>query len=342
MKINKPIRIYWGENYSEKPDVVKKALKKAFEETDNKINLYPGDLYEKAQDIVTKPLGLIRENVIFGHGIEGLIHLTSETFLTKGKVGGMFEPSFFVFGNNLERGKHIKFDCHYSKPVDFSDLKKRIDKTDLFFLASPNTATGNYLLNRSQIEEILQIYKGILVVDECYFGIGNMTVIDLVSKYDNLIVYRGMTKVMGLGSLRLGFAFSNAKVIEKLNYNFRKIELDPINTFSLNVLINTYGYYDLLAKQTNIFFSEFFDFMKSKFPNDQFIRNITTFHFMNVARYEIKTFEVINFMNKNGYEFSAKTLSSNDSLHFPEFLELTPPPKEFWEDFVGCLKKVLK
>jgi histidinol-phosphate/aromatic aminotransferase/cobyric acid decarboxylase-like protein len=342
MKIKKPIRLYWGENYSEKPLIVKKAIDKSFQETNNRINLYPGNLYEEAQIIVTKPLGLKKENVIFGHGIEGLIHLTTETFLTKGKVGGMFEPSFFVFNNNLKRGKHIKFDCHYSKLVDFTDLKKRINNTNLFFLASPNTATGNYLLNKNQIEEILKIYKGILVVDECYFGIGNMTVIDLINKYNNLIVYRGMTKVMGLGSLRLGFAFSNSKLIEKLNYNFRKIELDPIGAFSLNTLIYAYPYYNKLAINTNKFFAEFFDYIRLQFPKDRFIKNVTTFHFMDLTRYKVKTYEVINYMNSKGYEFSSETLTSNESLHFPEFLELTPPPKEYWNDFAVHLNEILK
>ena len=342
MPIKKPIRLYWGENYAEKPAVVKKAIDRAVSESLNMINLYPGEVYQQVVDLVASQLKVKKDQIIFGQGIEGLIHLTSTTFFTKVKVGGMFQPSFFVFENNLKRGKYVQYPCHYATKVDLNDFLTKISKTDLFFLASPNTATGNYLFTHQQIERILKIYRGILVVDECYLGIGKQTAIDLVDRYDNLLIYRGLTKVMGLGGLRLAFALGQKKIIDRLKYHLTKIELDPINIFSLKVFLATFPYFDLLAENTNRFIDDYISFMRREFPQNKLIRNVTTLHFMDIKRYQTPVYQVINFMNKHGYIFSEKQLRGNREVLYPEFITLTPPPKPHWQDFANTLRQALK
>lgn len=337
-----PIRIFWGENYSEKPAVVKKAINTAIKTTVQSINLYPATLYEDTITAFCKLTKAKPNQVMLGHGIEGLIHITTEALLAKNDSCGMFQPSFFVFDNNLNRFRPVKYPCHYAKKINVQDLVKKIRKTKLFFLASPNTATGNYLLDRDQIEFVLKNYSGVLVVDECYFGIGQQTVIDLINRYQNLLIYRGLTKTMGLGSLRLGFAVGNQKLIAKINYHFREIELDPINAFSLAITTATLPHFEMLAKNTRRFFTDFFTFMRHEFPLDKFIQNVTTFHFMDLSRYKIPTYQVINYLNQHGYLFSDSQLKNNSGLNFPEFLELTPPPKKYWPHFAKTLKETLK
>ncbi|OGD62760.1 hypothetical protein A2160_04820 [Candidatus Beckwithbacteria bacterium RBG_13_42_9] len=342
MKISKPIRLFWGENYSEKPPLVAKAIQKAAQETIEIINLYPGSIYQDAVKLIAKTLKVKEEQIVFGHGIEGLIHLTSMAFLGKGKVGGMFQPSFFVFANNLKRGQFLDYPCSYNQKVDLNRFIRFLQKIDVFFLASPNTATGNYLLTRAEIEKVLKSYKGLLVVDECYFGIGNQTVIDLVKKYDNLLIYRGLTKVMGLGSLRLGFAIGQKKIIDQLKYHFTEIELDPVNTFSLKVFLAAFPYFKSLVQNTNNFFDQFLDYMKKQFPQDKFIKNVTTFHFMDIRRYKVANYKVQNYMNQKGYIFSQEKLENNKGINFPELIMLTPPPKQLWPDFARTLKQALR
>lgn len=253
----------------------------------------------------------------------------------------MFTPSFFIFDSILNRTKNLKYPCHYQKPIDLDDFINKLNTTNIFFLASPNTATGNYLLTKDQIETVLKQYEGIFVVDECYYGIGDLTVIDLLDKYPNLIIYRGMTKVMGMGAARLGVAISHPDIIKKLNYHHTDIELDPINSFSLNLLKYTFSQYQILAQNTRQFFSDFIKLLKQEFPSDNFIQNVTTFHFMDISRYQPKSYQIINFMNHHGYLFSDQDLPDDSSIHFPEFIQLTPPPKELWPDYIKTLKQAL-
>ena len=259
----KPIRLFWGENYSDKPHEVKDAMNRAFKLSQETIHLYPGELYEEAAQVIMNQWGVKREQLVFGHGTESLIHVTTDAFLGKGGTGGMLTPSFFVFGTNLDRVKSVKYPCTINQKIDFADFSKFIQQTDLFYIASPNTGTGNYLFSREQLESLLKNYKGILVVDECYYGLGDITVLDLINKYPNLIVYRTISKIMGMASLRFGMAFSQKQNIDKLRYHINDIELDPINSPPLYVVREAFCYYDLMAQTTKKFFKDLLIFWPS-------------------------------------------------------------------------------
>ncbi len=341
MALQKPFRLFWRENYSQKPPQVKLAIKKALKDSSDKINLYPGSLYDDVIELIARTRHVSNDQIILGHGIEGLIHLTSQTFLTPESTGGMFSPSFFVFANNLKRYRSVTYQVALDKKVDVDDLLQKIKDVDVFYLASPNTDTGSYLLSKEEIEHILQTYNGILGVDECYFGMGRQTVIDLIDSYKNLIVYNGVTKVMGMASIRLGYAVANKDIINKLKYNQNDIELDPINTFSLNIFKEVFPHFQELADNTNKFEQEFIEFMGSKFPETTFRKTLVTFHFMDLKPFNKQPYEVINTMTEAGYVMSGKHLTDNSTLNFPQFLEITPPPKEIWEYFAKTLRKCL-
>src|SRR3989338_8614468 len=323
--MKKPLRLFWGENYSPKSPKVIQAIEKDFRKTLENIHLYPGSLYQEALNSISQSFQIEHGQIILSHGIEGLIHLTSLTFLTKGKPGGMLHPSFYVYSDNLDRFTKISYPVHYSKKVNIDHFLKYIEKTQIFFLASPNTATGNYLFNEEELAYILKRYKGLFVVDECYYGMGNQTILPWINKYSNLLVYRGFSKVMGLASLRLGIACGNKNIIEKLKYNQTTLEADTINTFSLNVVIETLPYFKELATNIKKFVNEFLDYLKPVFPQASFVDSIVTYQFMNIKKYKVPAYKIINYMNKHGHLLSDQLLHDNSTFPFPELIKFPPP-----------------
>jgi len=103
------------------------------------------------------------------------------------------------------------------------------EKPHLIFLTNPNNPTGNFN-ELSVIEEILiatqKIHpnddpnaKPILAVDEAYIDFvdhENASAINLINKYDNLIVLRTLSKSFRFAGLRFGFALANAEIITAL------------------------------------------------------------------------------------------------------------------------------
>lgn len=95
-----------------------------------------------------------------------------------------------------------------------------IDKdTDMVFLCSPNNPTGRAIDLRI-IEAILiklQENKGILVLDQCFVHFlldeDEYFAINLLKKYDNLIILGAFTKIFAMAGLRLGYALFGSKDI---------------------------------------------------------------------------------------------------------------------------------
>ncbi len=75
------------------------------------------------------------------------------------------------------------------------------------FLAYPNNPTGN-CFDEDVLAEVLEVARGLVVVDEAYFAFCRKTFLDAVTGHDNLMVLRTMSK-SGLAGLRLGMLFAN-------------------------------------------------------------------------------------------------------------------------------------
>ncbi len=91
------------------------------------------------------------------------------------------------------------------------------DNTKLMFICSPNNPSGNaFPLN--QIIEILDSFKGILVVDEAYVDFScEPSLISKLDDYPNLIVLQTLSKARGMAALRVGFAFSSPYIISLMS-----------------------------------------------------------------------------------------------------------------------------
>ncbi len=97
---------------------------------------------------------------------------------------------------------------------------------ELIFLAQPNNPTAN-LYSESQLRELIQASKGLVVMDEAYLPFSSRNHLHFLEEFDNVLVMRTLSKV-GLAGLRLGMIFGRS---EWLN------ELDKIRMpYNINVL----------------------------------------------------------------------------------------------------------
>lgn len=97
--------------------------------------------------------------------------------------------------------------------------------------ANPNAPTGTALPPRA-IEALLEHNTGsVVVVDEAYVAFGAKSVVDLIDRFDNLLVIQTLSKSHALAGLRVGFAFGHPSLIEaleRIKNSFNSYPLDRL------------------------------------------------------------------------------------------------------------------
>jgi len=333
----KQLRLYWGENYSPKNKAMVKRINKVLNNSLEKINLYPGGRYDKTVQLIAKYHEVNFQQILLGNGIEGLIHIIVRSLVKKNTKVAILSPSFTVYKNAVINygGKVIPVPVKIKQLLDVKNVLEKIKDTSLFFLASPNNPTGHYVFNGKQIDSLLFRYKGLLVVDECYFGIGKKTVINLLKKYKNLIILRSFSKSQGLAGIRFGYAMANPYIINSLEKYSYDIDTDSINIFQHALIPIILKYADTLSKQYLIFKKSFCLKLTKQIPMIEILPSLTTFILVKTNK---ESKRVFNAFKKNN-------ILLKDTRFFPNFpknvIMFAVPRKEDWSYFIKTLKQAL-
>jgi len=185
-------------------------------------NRYPDPLQLSLKQRVSAIKGVPAECIFFGNGSDESIDLAFRIFCEPGRDNvvamdptyGMYQVSADI--NNVEYRK-VPLGDGFS--VSYKALLDRADEhTKLIFVCSPNNPTGN-ALPQSEIIALLEGFEqGMVIVDEAYIDFSSEpSVLPLLGKYDNLLVFQTFSKAWGCAGLRLGMAFANPQVIDVYN-----------------------------------------------------------------------------------------------------------------------------
>jgi histidinol-phosphate aminotransferase len=95
-------------------------------------------------------------------------------------------------------------------------LRRSTEKTKILFLCSPNNPTGN-LLDRSRVFELLERFKGLIVIDEAYIDFAeDEGYVPLMGQFPRLVVTQTLSKAHGLAGIRVGICLAHESVVSYL------------------------------------------------------------------------------------------------------------------------------
>lgn len=184
-------------------------------------NRYPDPMQWRLKEKVAEIKGVPKECILLGNGSDEPIDLILRAFCEPGKecmltvdpTYGMYQVAAEI--NNVTCRK-VKLTSDFQ--IDMSAFLSQIDDTvKAIYLCSPNNPTGNSL-NRKDINQILDTFKGIVVVDEAYIDFSSLpSYTKDLSKYPNLVVFQTLSKAWGAAGIRLGMAFASPEIISVLN-----------------------------------------------------------------------------------------------------------------------------
>ena len=201
---------------------------------DFKVNRYPDASYKTLRKTYSKLINVDYENLIATNGSDELIQLIIMTFSKEKDKILALEPTFSEYkklSENLGR-KYIKVNPKKNLKLNKKLALKKIknENPKVVFLCSPNNPTGE-LLKKEYIKKVIEITKGIVVLDQAYIEFYKNE-LDLDFKnHENLIIMRTLSKAYGLASLRIGFGIANKNLINKLNKKRMPFNISGVSNF---------------------------------------------------------------------------------------------------------------
>ncbi|MCL2670278.1 MAG: histidinol-phosphate transaminase [Syntrophaceae bacterium] len=164
-------------------------------------------------------LGVDEGQLMIGSGSDELIQILCTALAKLGAEVLIPVPTFAMYRitalNNGFKVNAIPLDDAFD--LDVQAMGRQIFRRPpaLTFLAWPNNPTAN-CFSAERIEALLAASPGIVVVDEAYFHFSGRTFLPELSRYENLVILRTLSKV-GLAALRVGLLIGSQSLVHELN-----------------------------------------------------------------------------------------------------------------------------
>jgi histidinol-phosphate aminotransferase len=185
---------------------------------------YPDGSASDLREAIGRVFGLDPERIVCGSGSDDLLHLLANAYLVDGDEAIYTTHGFLIYPIvTLGTGAKpiVAPEKNFTADVD-AILAAVSEKTRIVFLANPNNPTGTCL----PFDEVKRLHRGLpsnvlLVLDAAYaeyvqrndYEAG----IELVATSENVVMTRTFSKIHGLASLRLGWMFAPAHIVDAVN-----------------------------------------------------------------------------------------------------------------------------
>ena len=188
---------------------------------ENGFNRYPDPLQRKLKRTLADVKQVKSEQILLGNGSDEVLDLIFRTFCEPGEEEVLILPPTYGMYSVLAKlnniiVKEVPLNKNFEIEID-SVLEAVNQKTKIIFICSPNNPSGN-AIPLDQIVQLLDLFKGILVVDEAYIDFSEQkSALSILDQYPQLLVCQTFSKAYGLAGIRLGMCYANPLIIDYFN-----------------------------------------------------------------------------------------------------------------------------
>lgn len=185
---------------------------------------YPEGTSRALRQAIGRTYGLDPDHIICGAGSDEILNLLAHTYLGPGDEAIHTTHGFLVYPiATMANGavNVIAPEKNFTADVD-AILNAVTPRTKMVWLANPNNPTGTYV----PFNEVKRLRAGLpshvlLVIDAAYseYVMRNdyEAGIEMVSTTDNTVMTRTFSKIHGLASLRVGWMYGPANIVDAVN-----------------------------------------------------------------------------------------------------------------------------
>ena len=184
-------------------------------------NRYPDPHQRLLRDKLAQLKSVDPKMIFTGNGSDEVIDLLMRMFCNPGidniitlpPTYGMYSVSAAI--NDVEI-REVPLTTGFQPNVE-AILNIADEKSKLLFICSPNNPTAN-LINREIIIELLNRFKGLVIIDEAYIDFcPSASATSLLGSYPNLFIMQTLSKAWGLAGVRIGIGIGQPELIQVLD-----------------------------------------------------------------------------------------------------------------------------
>ena len=188
------------------------------------LNRYPEVRPSKLRSVLAERYGCKVDNLIVTRGTSEGIDLLTRVFCRAGQDAVLtVTPTFSMYRHYAQVQGARLVECPTAADNDFAiDVEALLAACDqatrLIFICSPNNPTGNTV----PLDDLIRILearadKSAVVVDEAYIEYSECSsAVDLMRRFENLIVLRTLSKALACAGARCGSVLAATEIIEVL------------------------------------------------------------------------------------------------------------------------------
>jgi histidinol-phosphate aminotransferase len=209
---------------NENPFGCSDAVKQVIADSISKLHRYPDGGASKLREKLGQTFNINPNRIVCGAGSDELITLVCMAYAGQGDEVVYTEHGFLMYPiSAMSTGATPVKAPEKDLRADVDEILRVITpKTKIVFLANPNNPTGSYLTTEEVEYLRRKLREDILLVLDCAYAefvdkADYPNAIELVEKYDNIIMMRTFSKVYGIPALRLGWSYASEEVTDILN-----------------------------------------------------------------------------------------------------------------------------
>lgn len=180
-----------------------------------RLRTYPSASSQLLRETAGELYGFDPSWIIMANGSDEVLNNLIRAFAAEGEEIGYVHPSYSYYATLAEvQGATVRT---YGLTDSFriADFPERYEGK-VFFLTTPNAPLGP-AFPLEYVDELARRCAGMLVLDETYADFADGNALELVKKYDNVVVTRTLSKSYSLAGMRLGLAIARPEVIAALD-----------------------------------------------------------------------------------------------------------------------------
>ena len=217
-------------NTNECPYPPAPAVQKCLESIDyDDFRLYPDPAASDLVKALSDHYGVPEENIFVGVGSDDVLAMAFLTFFNSDRpvLFPDITYSFYDVWAELFRIPYRQIPLNENFEIVKEDY---FAENGGVIFPNPNAPTG-IPQSLEMIEDVIRHNPDVVVIiDEAYIDFGNESCLELINRYDNLLVVQTFSKSRAMAGMRIGYAFGSSRLIKYLQdvkYSF--------NSYTMNI-----------------------------------------------------------------------------------------------------------